>query len=64
MLPEYFQIRDARLRFQKDDQSGKWVAQVVDVETGEVLRQVPPEELRRIAAALRQSMGLLINRRG
>lgn len=64
MLLEYFQLRDARLRFQKDELSGKWVAQVIDVKTGEVLRQVPPEELRRIAAAMRQSTGLLVNRRG
>jgi flagellar protein FlaG len=61
-LTGYLKLPNSKLSFAKDEESGRWFVKIVDAETGEVLRQVPPEELRQIAAALSRTRGLLINR--
>jgi flagellar protein FlaG len=45
-------LRDSRrqLSFERDEASGHTVVRVIDPETGDVLRQFPPEELLKIAA--------------
>ncbi|TVS18559.1 MAG: flagellar protein FlaG [Gammaproteobacteria bacterium] len=40
------------LRFEVDESSGRTVVQVVETSSGEVLRQMPSEEVLRIAAQL------------
>lgn len=40
------------LRFEVDESSGRTVVQVVEASSGEVLRQMPSEEVLRIAAQL------------
>jgi uncharacterized FlaG/YvyC family protein len=47
-----------RLRF--DEDSKRIVAQIVN-EANEVIRQVPPEEVLRIAAKLRRLQGILFD---
>jgi flagellar protein FlaG len=48
------------LQFSLDDQTGKTVVRVVDSETGELIRQIPSEELMEIARALDKMQGLLL----
>ncbi|QBS37218.1 flagellar protein FlaG [Thermaerobacter sp. FW80] len=52
-----------RLEFHVDDATGRLVAQVVDRETGETVRQVPPEHVLRIAMYLECLMGRLLDHR-
>jgi flagellar protein FlaG len=44
-LKEYSGLGNFSIRFATDDQTGSLVVSVVDRETGEVLRQIPPDEI-------------------
>ncbi|MCL1036489.1 flagellar protein FlaG [Shewanella submarina] len=48
------------LAFRVDDSSGTSVVSVLDVESGEVLRQIPSEEALELAAKLTEVTGLLM----
>lgn len=48
------------LQFTVDDETGLDVVKVVDIETKEVIRQFPSEEVLAIAKALDQLQGLLV----
>ncbi|KAI3590814.1 hypothetical protein D9X30_4299 [Cupriavidus sp. U2] len=48
------------LQFEIDDVTHKVITKVVDRETGEVIRQLPSEEMVRIAHALNKLQGLLV----
>lgn len=40
------------------------IIKIVDRQTDRVLRQIPPEEMQRIRAAMRELVGLLVDRIG
>lgn len=64
-LPD--QPRDAfsyQLQFHVDEATGRVVAEVVDRETGEIVRQVPPEHVLRIAMYLEMLLGQQLDQRG
>jgi flagellar protein FlaG len=48
------------LRFQISGQTGKAVVQVIDKETGNLVRQIPAEEMLAIANALDRMQGLMV----
>ena len=55
------------IRLELNQETGIVVAKLVDKETGEVIRQVPPEELMKVAEAIKEELGhnnggLLVNR--
>jgi len=52
------------VRFRIDDQSEQIITQVVDRDTDEVIRQIPPQELLDISQRLRDFIGMLIDQRG
>lgn len=56
--PEAEQKPTSQIQFTADQVSGKMRMQVVDPESGEVVRQVPPEEL----VAISRMLGLLFDR--
>lgn len=49
---EFVQSLSRDLQFMVDDASGHTVIKVLDTETKEIIRQIPPEELLRIATYL------------
>ncbi|MCC7549326.1 MAG: flagellar protein FlaG [Burkholderiales bacterium] len=49
------------LRFSVDDDTGKTVVRVVDMSTGETIRQVPSEEVLAISRSIDRLQGLLLN---
>jgi uncharacterized FlaG/YvyC family protein len=49
------------LQFAVDTQTGQRVVQVIDKETGELIRQVPPEELLNVMQSLRALKGVLLS---
>jgi len=55
-------VADDRTRLRIDETSKRIVAQILD-ENNEVIRQIPPEELLRIAARFRELQGLLFDER-
>lgn len=52
MLNQGLQAWSTNLRFRLEDGSNQIVIQVVDVETGEVVRQVPSEDVLHMSQAL------------
>lgn len=54
---EFVQSLSRDLQFTVDDESGRTVIKVLDTETKEVIRQIPPEELLRIATHLIDAEG-------
>ncbi len=57
------------LNFSVDESSGKAVVKVIDFETKDVIRQIPGEEVLKMASAIKRlqddlgsAMGLLINK--
>jgi len=48
------------LSFSIDETTGKAVVRITDVETGEMIRQIPSEEMLEIARALDKMQGMLL----
>ena len=51
---------DPRLRIEVDDETEQVVVKVVEKESGEVIRQIPPEELLELEKYLSSPKGLLL----
>ncbi|MER3427127.1 MAG: flagellar biosynthesis protein FlaG [Pyrinomonas sp.] len=50
------------LKFSRDEETGAIVVRVIDERSGETLRQIPPEALLRLSAALGKLQGQIFNR--
>ncbi|NDY42566.1 flagellar protein FlaG [Dissulfurirhabdus thermomarina] len=56
-------VLDTRIAFDIDEASGEPVVRVLDRETNEVLRQIPPEELLKLRTTFEEIVkGLLLDR--
>lgn len=60
-LNNYAQSLRRDLHFSIDEESGETVVKVMDHESGEVIRQIPSEELLAIAHSLKSAQGLLLS---
>jgi len=61
-LRQYSGLGNFSIRFATDDQTGSLVVSVVDRETGEVLRQIPPDENLRLRSHLQTVLESVSNR--
>lgn len=55
--------RNSNLQFSFDDETRKTVVRVVDSESGQVIRQIPSEELIAIAKSIDKMQGLLLKQK-
>ena len=55
------QMRSISLRFEVDEDTDKLIVKVVDAANGEVIRQIPNEEVVRIAKVMGKAPGLLMD---
>lgn len=60
---QFVQNLSRDLQFTVDEHSGRTIIKVLDSETKEVIRQIPPEELLRIASHLSTDGSLLLKAR-
>jgi flagellar protein FlaG len=60
-LPEEDKLPNTRLRINKDDETGRFVYQNVDAESGEVIRQFPPESILEFLSYYREVAGLAVD---
>lgn len=60
-LNSYAQSLSRDLHFSIDETSGETVIKVMDHESGELIRQIPSEELLAIAHSLESAQGLLLS---
>jgi len=54
---------DIRLDFEVNEETGEYVVKMMDSETGEIVRQVPPEALVRLRERMREARGILFDRK-
>lgn len=57
------QVATTKVSFDVDEETGLSVVRVLNKETGEVIRQVPTEELLTLVARMRQLSGLIFNKK-
>jgi len=52
------------VRFEKDQKTDKLVVRVVDSKSGDVIRQIPPEDVLELSKSLEKLQGNLVNATG
>ena len=60
-VQQYLQQLNIRLSFKLHDKTGDLVVRVLDKDTGEVIRQIPPEEMLKLREKLEELTGVLLN---
>lgn len=60
-LNKKFEMLNSQLKIEIDKDTGITVAKIIDKETKEVIRQIPPEVVLKIAKYLNELTGLLFN---
>lgn len=55
--------RNSNLQFSFDDETNKTVVRVIDSESGELIRQIPSEEVMAIAKSIGQMQGMLLKQK-
>jgi flagellar protein FlaG len=56
-LQEYAGWGNFNINFSEDDQTGSLIVKVVDRETGETIRQIPPEQILHLKSYLQDVLG-------
>lgn len=57
------ELSDIHISFSKDKDTNEIVIKIINSETNEVIRQIPPEELMRLKKRMEEIHGLLLNRK-
>jgi flagellar protein FlaG len=57
------EVRERSVQFERDQAAGKDVIKIIDEETGEVIRQMPPEELLSFMRNLTKMLGNFLDER-
>lgn len=52
-----------RLKFEKHEASGQYMVRVIDEETSEVIREIPPEKTLDMIVHLRKLVGIMVDER-
>ena len=60
---EFDLINNVELKFNKDDETGQTYVKIVDKETGDTIREIPPEEVRKLAEKLEEMVGILLDKK-
>lgn len=59
----FTEIFNKKLKYSIAEGSNQVVVKVVDRETDEIIKEIPPKELRRLYESMREAVGLLVDRR-
>jgi flagellar protein FlaG len=60
-IDSYLKSSGRNLEFQVDEESGEVVVRVRDAATGDVIRQIPGDEVLRLARALQENASVLVD---
>jgi flagellar protein FlaG len=60
----YFKNSDTHLAFKVSEQTGRVIVHVVDSDTDEIVREIPPDTLNRFTARVSHIKGLLLEANG
>jgi len=56
-------LYDRQLRFEVNRQLDEVVVKVIDTRTDKVIKEIPPKEIQRLEARIREAVGLLIDKK-
>lgn len=59
-LQEFVKSLNRNVQFSVDENSGRDVISVVEVDTGELIRQIPSEEVLKLASSISKAAGLIV----
>lgn len=59
----HFEVTDVGLNFSVDTDTGRVKVSVTDKETGDVIREIPPEQVLNLMAQLDEMMGILFDKK-
>jgi len=62
-VKEFIQPMASNLEFNTDEETGQTVIKITDSSSGELIRQIPSEEMLEIAKALDRLQGLLVKQK-
>ncbi len=62
-VQSYLENINIQLSFKVHEETGETIVQVTNKETGEVIRQIPPEDLLKLREKLEELRGVLFNGR-
>ncbi len=62
-VKDFIQPMAGNLEFQVDDETGETIIKIVDSSSGELIRQIPSEEMLEIAKALDRLQGILVKQK-
>jgi len=60
---QFFRMTQTHLEFHLHEKLDRYYVKVIDAETKELIREIPPEKLLNMYAAMRDLMGLLVDKR-
>ena len=60
---EFNLINNVELKFNRDQETGQTYIKIVDRDSGKVVREIPPEELRKLAEKLDEMVGILFDKK-
>ena len=61
-LNDFAQSISRQLQFSVDEESGKTIIKVIDAETGETIRDIPPEDILKMQNQLREASERFLNK--
>ncbi len=60
-LNEVVKLFNHQLKFEVDDRSDEIVVKIIDTDSGEVVRQIPPEEILNMRARIDEVIGMMVD---
>ncbi len=60
-LEQTFRLFNKRLKFSVNEEIDRVVVKVVDAVTDKVIKEIPPEEMQRLIARIKETIGLLFD---
>ncbi|GEM_PF-2636619 len=60
---EFNLINNVELKFNKDQETGQSYIEIVDKDSGDVVREIPPETLRKLAEKMDEMLGILFDKK-
>jgi flagellar protein FlaG len=61
ILREAFRMFNRRLKFSVNEEIDRVVVKVVDGSTDKVIKEIPPEEIQKLVARIRETIGILFD---
>jgi len=63
MINEQLKSLNSSIQFSVDDKANEVIVRIVDRDTGEVIRQIPPESIVRLRESLKEMSGLFVEKK-